>query len=112
MANHSFDIELTDEQKRLYLNSPTFRHGLDLLLRGFIPAFIRGLEVEAKDADIKHEQAIEASMLSVFTEEFTELRSVGFTSEVALHPNRPACPDCHHGTVGDCLCQRIGNNDG
>jgi hypothetical protein len=34
------------------------------------------------------------------------------TVEVTMHRNRPPCPDCQHGTVGNCLCQRGGTSDG
>jgi hypothetical protein len=68
MANHSFDIQLTDEQKDLYLTSPVFRQGVDQLLSGFIPTFLEGLALRAEAQDAETEarrQAMESEPVTI-----------------------------------------------
>jgi hypothetical protein len=67
MANHSFDIQLTDEQKDLYQTSGVFRQGVDLLLRGIIPTFLAGLEVQAEEQDARIEALKQAAMKDPMT---------------------------------------------
>lgn len=42
---------LGDEYARLYDTSASFHHGVDLLIRGMLPATLKGLAIDAEAAD-------------------------------------------------------------
>ena len=44
-------VELTDEQALLYMNSPTFKQGVDAFLSGVVPLYLDGLAARAKAMD-------------------------------------------------------------
>ena len=54
MAHHLV-VELTDEQARLYLNSPTFKTGADDLLQRVVATYLEGLAAKAEAADADRE---------------------------------------------------------
>lgn len=54
-------VQLTDEQIRLYLESPTFKHGVDTFLRGVLPVFLEGLVQRAARDDAEFQARITAA---------------------------------------------------
>ena len=44
-------VELTDEQALLYMNSPTFKQGVDAFLSGVVPLYLDGLAARAEAMD-------------------------------------------------------------
>ena len=53
-------IELTPEHARLYLESATFKQGVDAFLRGVVPLYLNGLAAKAVATDIDIESRMKA----------------------------------------------------
>lgn len=58
----TLQVELTEEQARLYATSATFRQGVDALLRGVVPNFLDGLAAKAEAVDRDMEARMREAM--------------------------------------------------
>ena len=55
MNDRTLRIELTEEQARLYVESASFRHGVDAFFHGVVPLYLDGLAAKAarNDAEVQ-----------------------------------------------------------
>ena len=73
---------LTDDHRRLYVNSPSFHHGVDQLFDHIIPAYLEGLAVRARQADSDHLARVAvASASPVRPRDLTGLRDANLDPE-------------------------------